>query len=136
MSKLIFIPGNVPALKNSKEIVYIGKRCNVCRKGHRPLLISSKRVKEWKKDTAPYWRKYKAEFLAMISDMETPYRIRFRFIRKSRHKFDYTNALDTIQDEMVQAKWISDDNSDILRPIPLQYRYDKENPGVEISVKP
>lgn len=131
---IIFIPGNVPSLKNNKQIITLGPRCSKCRKGKFNKLISSKTVIQWKKDTKPSWLAFKKTFLNQLEELATPYRIKFTFIRKSRHKFDYTNALDTVQDEMIHHDWLEDDNSDILIPVIGRYRYDKKNPGVYIKV--
>ena len=131
---MIFIPGNVPSLKNSKIIIGIGKPCRCCKRKPNRVLISSKSVRQWKKDTAEYWKKYREEFLDMLAVSEAPHRIAFKFVRKTRHKFDYTNAADTICDEMVHQNWIDDDNCDVIRPVLKPYVYDKENPGVFISV--
>jgi len=68
------------------------------------------------------------------SQNKKPYKISFKFIRKSRHKFDYINPAQTIQDEMVKYGWISDDNADEMIPIFLEYEYNKDNPGVYINV--
>ena len=131
---MIFIPGNVPSLKNSKIIIGIGKPCRSCKRKPNRVLISSKSVRQWQKDTADYWEKYRNEFLVMLAASEAPHRIAFKFVRKTRHKFDYTNAADTIQDEMVHQGWIEDDNATIVRPVFRKYKYDKHNPGVYIDV--
>lgn len=72
----------------------------------------------------------------MIKDLDSkkPYKIAFKFVRKSRHKFDYLNPAQTVQDQMVKYGWISDDNADEMIPIFLEYEYNKDKPGVYISV--
>ena len=35
---------------------------------------------------------------------------------------------------MVKAGWIEDDNADCMKPSFITYSYDKENPGVIISI--
>ena len=69
-----------------------------------------------------------------MKEFKKPYHISFKFIRKSRHKFDYVNPLQTVQDEMVKHGWIEDDNADELLPILEKYEYNKENPGVWIEI--
>ena len=115
----IFIPGNVPSSKNSK--IWTGK-----------FLVSSKATKTWQKNTKDFWLLYKKEFTDNLKSK--PHRVAFTFTRKSKHKFDYVNPLQTVQDEMVKHGWLDDDNADELLPILLPYKYDKENPGVEISL--
>ena len=131
---MIFIPENVPALKNSKKIITLGKRCPVCKKGAYSSLVPSSRVEKWRRDTKPFWLKHKAEFLSDLEQIELPAEVAFIFVRGSRHKFDYTNALDTVQDEMVKHGWLEDDNADCIIPVIEPYRYDKELPGVFIEV--
>jgi len=116
-----FIPGNVPSSKNSRQ--WTGK-----------YFIASKSTQLYRKDTEKYWTDYKESFLEAISGIKPPYVIMFEFIRGTKHKFDYVNPLQTIQDEMVKHGWIEDDNADILIPILIKYKYDKNNPGVRIYI--
>ena len=62
------------------------------------------------------------------------FKIEMEFIRGSRHKFDYINPAQTIQDEMVHHGWLEDDNCTIMIPFFREYSYDKENPGVYIRI--
>jgi len=120
-SPIIFIPGNVPSSKNSK--VWTGK-----------FLVSSKATQKWYKEIKDHMRLYKATFKALAERTKKPYQISFKFIRKSKHKFDYVNPLQSIQDAMVKHEWIDDDNADEILPVLLPYEYDKDNPGVYISI--
>ena len=65
---------------------------------------------------------------------EYPVKISFKFIRKSKHKFDYINPAQTVQDLMVKNGWIEDDNAEFMIPVFEQYEYDKEKPGVYITI--
>ena len=121
----IFIPGNVPSSKNSKQ--WTGKH-----------LIWSKTAIKYVKDTDKYWREFAsifvAESLKNSYTLTTPLRVSFKFIRGSQHKFDYVNPLQTVLDLMVRYVWIPDDNADIILPIFEPYEYNKENPGVIIKI--
>ena len=119
----IFIPTNVPSSKNSRR--WTGK-----------YFIGSKQTMRYYKETKEYWLEHKKDFLKMIKDLDSkkPYKIAFKFVRKSRHKFDYLNPAQTVQDQMVKYGWISDDNADEMIPIFLDYEYNKDKPGVYISV--
>lgn len=119
----IFIPTNVPSSKNSRR--WTGK-----------YFIGSKQTMRYYKETKGYWLEHKKDFLKMIKDLDSkkPYKIAFKFVRKSRHKFDYLNPAQTVQDQMVKYGWISDDNADEMIPIFLEYEYNKDKPGVYISV--
>ena len=77
--RMIFIKGNVPSSKNSKR--WTGK-----------MLINSKNVMSYKKNTADEWWQQGIKFREIIRDKEKPYRIGFYFIRDSKRKFDYINA--------------------------------------------
>ena len=116
-----FIPFNTPSSKNSKQ--WTGK-----------FLTSSKNTHLWRKLTEPHWVKFKSEFLKELENLPKPYNIEFTFVRKSKHKFDYVNPLQTVLDEMVKHGWLADDNCDEVKPFFGDYIYNKENPGVYIEI--
>ena len=115
-----FIPGNVPSSKNGRR--WTGK-----------YFISSKTVMKYRKDTAKYYKQYAASFAKELSKHDLPVIVSFKFIRGTRHKFDYINPAQTVQDDMVKHGWIEDDNMTYIIPRFEAYKYDKENPGVEIK---
>jgi len=117
----IFIPFNTPSSKNSK--VWTGK-----------FLVWSKTAQKYIKDSKPYFASNKSIFIDMVKDLEKPYDIEFTFVRKSKHKFDYPNPLQTVLDLMVKYEWLEDDNADEIRPFFGYYSYDKEKPGVYIDI--
>jgi Holliday junction resolvase RusA-like endonuclease len=88
----------------------------------------------YRKSTKQYYEMYADEFKEEISKLSKPIQISFEFIRSTRHKFDYINPAQTVQDDMVKHGWIEDDNADILLPVFEKYRYDKKNPGVIIKI--
>jgi len=116
-----FIPGNVPSSKNGRR--WTGK-----------YFIASKSVVKYRKETKKYYEKYAQEFRDALNNAKPPIHIQFTFIRGSKHKFDYINPAQTVQDDMVKAGWIEDDNADCLLPVFSQYSYNKENPGVYIKI--
>jgi hypothetical protein len=121
----IFIPYNVPSSKNSK--IWTGKR-----------LIWSKLAQQYVKDTDKYWREYAGIFvnesLKKSFTNAVPLVVSFKFIRKSKHKFDYINPLQTVLDLMVRYNWIPDDNADVILPVFEPYEYNKDAPGVIIKI--
>ena len=125
MPRGIFIPGNVPSSKNGRR--WTGR-----------YFIVSKQTQRYYKNSKKYWIEHKKEFKKLLkgkdSQNKAPYRITFKFIRKSRHKFDYINPAQTVQDQMVKFGWITDDNAEEIIPIFLEFEYDKDNPGVYINV--
>lgn len=128
-----FIPSNVPSSKNGKIKTRWG-------------LICSKATRDWVEAVEPFFIQYKKDFLKALEGKEKPYRIGFRFVRGSRHAFDYVNPLQTVQDMMTGGfkknkdqdttyrQWLEDDNADVLIPVFEPYSYDKNNAGVEIIV--
>lgn len=115
----IFITGNTPSSKNSK--VWTGK-----------FLVWSKTAQRYKKETKQQWENGRDVFKKDIH--EYPIKVTFEFIRGSKHKFDYVNPLQTVLDLMVEYQWIEDDNADIIIPIFKKYSYNKEKPGVWITI--
>jgi hypothetical protein len=123
---MIFIPLNVPSSKNNK--VWTGSR-----------LIWSKRALLYKKATEKIFLENRDSFINMILEKEKPYLVGFHFVRNSKHKWDFVNMVQTIQDLMVLYNYLEDDNVDNMLPVPmvlnnLYYTYDKDNPGVYIKI--
>lgn len=116
-----FIPGNVPSSKNSKR--WTGKH-----------LIWSKTAMKYVKDTDIFWKEKAPYFKNECLNKEFPMKVSFKFIRGSKHKFDYVNPLQTVLDLMVRYEWIPDDNADIIIPVFEPYEYSKEEPGVIIKL--
>ena len=125
----IFINGNIPSFKNSKQITRSG------------FLVMSKTVRKYLKAYEHEWEDEDtiADFKEMLHGRKKPYVIGFHFVRGTRHKFDIINMLQGCQDLMAKHEWIVDDNADELIPSPLMidgryWTYDHDNPGVYIQV--
>ena len=121
MSVGIFIPGNVPSSKNGRR--WTGR-----------YFIVSKQTARYYKESKKEWEEGKDKFKKLVEGLEKPYKITFKFNRKSRHKFDYINPAQTVQDQMVKFGWIDDDNADEIIPYFEEFSHEKENPGVYINV--
>lgn len=126
-TKIFFIPGAVPSSKNSRIMTRSG------------FFIGSKATQKYRKLSKSHWDKYRDEFKKLISLDSKPIILGLHFVRASKHKWDFINPAQTIQDEMVRNEWIEDDNVDELLPVPLfingQYwSYDKSNAGVYVAV--
>lgn len=140
--KEIFIPFNVPSLKNSKVKTSKGIfPSKTVTKYLRNLGIQSysagkKYVKEYKTRENLFrqifinngWVKPEGTLVLGI-----------HFIRGSRHKCDFGNMCQIILDLMTAHDFIEDDNMDYLIPMPFKiddkwYSYDKDNPGVIIKI--
>ena len=158
----IFIPGNVPSKKNSKEIklIYTGKSscCNAvynkipqkggkslfictqckqpCRPGQRNILASSDIVMEYQESRSVFFQKAKSYFIEMSAKNKLPLMVGFFFIRDSKRSFDFNNATQILFDMMVSHNCLIDDSMDYTVPIPLGYLTGKSMPGVFITVIP
>ncbi len=122
----IWIPGHVPSSKNSKRIVRT--------KSGVPMLIDSKQTAEYYKAITPIWILSKRKFLSLIEHKIKPYKIGMYFVRNDRRLFDYINPAQTVQDVMVKAGWIEDDNCDEMIPVFDGHHVDKSQSGVVIRV--
>lgn len=120
---MIYIKGNIPSLKNSKQ--WTGR-----------FLIASKTVRNYLKSYSYQWEDKEniSKFKEMIKDKQKPYKVQFYFIRDSKRKFDYNNISQLPQDLMVKNGWIEDDNCDNIIPIYKGYEVDKKRCGVIIEV--
>lgn len=139
---MIFIEGNVPSLKNSKikttRGVFHSKTVKkyLQKIGIMKYSASRKEVVYYKtKDCLfPY-----EELLKEVKGKEYPIKIGFHFVRNSKRKFDFHNAVQIIADLIVAFDIIEDDNMDCFIPIPLKinkkyYSLDPDNAGVYIKI--
>jgi hypothetical protein len=116
-----FIPGNVPSSKNGRR--WTGK-----------YFIASKTVVNYRKIAKPFYISQANAFKKELAKHSLPVEISFTFIRGTKHKFDYINPAQTVQDDMVTHGWIEDDNVEFIKPVFMDYQYDKANPGVIIEI--
>lgn len=147
----IFIPLNVPSLKNSKQM-FKNKRTG------KNFVTSSDLCKEYVSNTKIHWLMFKSRFLKMIEGKEFPLTIQLFFIRDQHRAFDYGNISQIVWDcmsgsayfpkvrknkELNQIRnkqrkefsWIDDDDADHLIPdFSSGYGYDPKLPGVIIKV--
>ncbi len=123
---MIFIAGNTPSSKNSKQFVTL--------KSGKTLLINSKTVQKYIKESKADWLINKNEFLKMLKGKEKPYKVELFFIRDSKRKFDYINAAQIIFDLMQEYGYIQDDDSTNVIPVFKGFEVNKEMAGVKIEV--
>lgn len=146
------IYGNVPSLKNSKDIVDVPKKRIEVAKGQnlqstiksgefqklkffrRSTLIPSKQVRDYVKRTEMLWISYAAKFRKALQGLKKPYRVSFKFLRDSNRKFDYINSAQIVQDLMVTHGWLDDDNADELLPVFEPYEVNQKDSCVVITV--
>lgn len=141
MSELIFIPGNIPSLKNSKVLGrYPSKTVTKWLRLYGIIHYDStnKIVKEFKRIPKIYSF---TEICAPIKqETNYPLHMGFHFIRGTKHKWDFHNACQVVLDLMVAYDIIPDDNVNYILPFPLEiegkyWDYSKDNPGVLIKIK-
>ena len=123
---MIFIKGNTPSSKNSKQFVTL--------KNGKTMLLNSKTVQKYIKESKTDWILNKNNFKKMLKDKKKPYRIELYFIRDSKRRFDYVNAAQIIFDLMQEYGYIEDDDSQNIIPVFKGFEVDKTKAGVEIRV--
>lgn len=106
MEDLLFLRGNVPSSKNSKQ--WTGK-----------FLVHSKTVSKYLKTYEFQYKEKKEEFLNLTRGIPLPLFLGFHFVRDSRRKYDFHNAVQLVCDLMVKHGWIEDDNTKFIYPVPL-----------------
>lgn len=154
---MIFIPGNVPSLKNSKVKakggIFSSPSVNkyIRSLGIQSFSSRNKIIKGYVDKTRPnILEMFRTEIESMKIDKEDPLFIGFHQVRKDNRKFDFSNSVEIIQDLFVAHNFIEDDNVQYMFPIPMTidgrlptvdnlrkeqwYSVDKENPGVFIKI--
>jgi len=119
----LFIKGNFPSFKNSKQ--FTGK-----------YFIMSKTVQKYLKLWEYQWKVIPEEFKKQAV---FPIIVGLHFVRGTKHRWDFHNMVQGVADLMVKHKWIEDDNTLYFLPVPMKindkwWDYDKENPGVYIKI--
>lgn len=117
------IPLTPISKKNSQQIM-------TNRMTGKPFVMPSKQFKQY--ETAALWfipRPYKP--------IDYPVNVECHFFMSTRRKVDLTNLLEAIDDIMVKAGLISDDNFTIIQSHDgSRVYYDKENPRTVVCITP
>lgn len=141
--RTVFLQGNVPSLKNSRVKTSKGVfHSATVRRYLQQIGVKSYNVKKaeyenYKSSDRPNQFEVLKDF---FSGVTYPCKMGFHFVRKSRHKFDFHNAVQILTDLMVAHGFLEDDDMDHFIPFPVErdgkwYTYDKENPGVYITIE-
>ncbi len=129
MTDYIFIPGNVPSLKNSKQMF-------INRKTGKPFPSSSDYVKNYVKNSGVFYQSAQKQFIELTKHLKMPLNIEFQFVRKTKTRFDFINMAQIVCDMMVKYNWIEDDSYIFLNPcFNSVVLFDKVNSGVYVRVK-
>ena len=109
--------------KNSQQIL-INKATG------RPFIMPSKKFKEYEKAAARYIPK-----LRQPQPIDYPVCVKCLFYMPTRRKCDLTNLLEAIDDVMVKAGLLADDDYTIIESHDgSRVLYDKENPRTEVFI--
>ena len=115
----ITILGRVPSKKNSKVMI--------CR-GVRPMLIPSKKHKEWHDDAMK-----QLSFVKLVDKTDD---VEFIYYAPDKRKGDLSNKWESVADVLVDAGIIEDDNWFILPRVDMVFGgVDRENPRAEVLFK-
>ena len=117
----ITLNGNTPAKKTGQRPVG---------KGRRKKILPSKRHELW----------HDLNMAALVlPDIPLPLqgrqRLSVHFVRQSHRRWDYTNALDAVQDFLVDAGVLVDDNAEVLCLGDITHEYDALNPRAEVTLE-
>lgn len=115
------IPIQPISKKNSQQIL-------INRATGRPFIAPSKNFKEYER--AAMW------FIPKNIYIAAPCNIRCLFFMQTRRKCDLTNMLEAIDDIMVKAGLLADDNYTIIQSHDgSRVLYDKANPRTEVYIE-
>ena len=154
---MIWIPGNVPSLKNSKvktkRGIFSSPSVNkyIRKLGIQSFSSTRKEVKGYVDRTRPNQiEALRAQFEEMKVGKDDPLFIGYHHVRNSKRLFDFSNSVEIIQDLLTAHDFISDDNVKYVFPIPMSitgllptidnlrttewYSVNKEFPGVFIKI--
>ena len=154
---MIFIPGNIPSLKNSKvktaRGIFSSPTVNKFLRsiGIQKFNSRKKEVKGYVDPTRPnQFEALREEFMKMKAHTSDPIVIGYHQVRNSKRLFDFSNSVEIVQDLMTAHDFIEDDNVKHVFPVPMSidgqlidqdnprafplYSVDKENPGVYIKL--
>ncbi len=109
--------------KNHQQIL-------VNRSTGKPFVMPSKQYKEYEEDAL--W------FIPKVGEpIETPVNVKCVFYMPTKRKADLVNLLQSIDDIMVKAGLLADDNYTIIAAHDgSRVYYDKDNPRTEVEIAP
>jgi hypothetical protein len=152
---LIFIPHNVPSLKNSKVKTSRGIFASPTVNRYLRLLgiqgfSSSKKIVKGYAKRPNQFEQFRSKFEEMLKNKDFPVLIGFHFVRESKRLFDFGNATEILFDLLTAHDIIPDDSVKYIFPsvmtkegiLPTKenfhqhewYSVDKDNPGVYITI--
>lgn len=125
---MITIAGEIHSSKNSHQIL-------INRKTNRPFVAKSKASKADELMILIQLRQQKHNWKRMITELSFPLYVEFRFIRRTKARWDFANLVQGVADAMVKEDYIPDDSVDYFIPVYVLHEIDKNAPGVELTIK-
>ena len=111
--------------KNSQSFVTL--------KTGRTILLPSKTYREFEKQVVGWTH---ATF-GNLEPISNPINLCCKFYMDKRYKSDLVGYLQAIQDALIKAKFIEDDNHHIVTSVDgSEVLYDKTNPRIEVKITP
>jgi len=114
----------VPIRQSSGKIKLVPLKSKVARKDERDLTV---RLRE-----EPFHSGISKE----ITEKGFPVVMTFMIYRKTKRRFDYINIVQNVLDCMVKVGILPDDDANHVIPAFEPYDVDKDDPRVEISIRP
>lgn len=97
---------------------------------NRPIIVPSKKYKEYEKEAASH-----IPNMYGFTPINYPVNIKCLFYMPTRRKVDLTNLLEAIDDVMVKAGLLADDDFTIIQSHDgSRVLYDKDNPRTEVYI--
>ena len=135
----LIIPGDVPSLKNSKQLAVLGTLPG--RNGLPYKTWLNRLLRQIKIVPSKAYQRYARRALPLLKqcnlvgyDWQYPVTIHFYFYRATRRKFDHLNIAQGPLDLMVEAGILADDDMAHVIPGVFEWGVDKDNPRVEIVI--
>lgn len=114
------IPLEPVSKKNSQQIM-------INRATGKPFIMPSKKYKEY--ESAAMW------FIPKNKRVDYPVNVKCLFYMPTHRKCDLTNMLEAIDDVMVKAGLLADDNFTVVESHDgSRVLYDKQNPRTEVEI--
>lgn len=115
----IEIPGQVPAQKNQKKMSY---------RNGKPVLYTAKAVKDWQRDAQTFLQ---AHYKGSADGKVYVY---YMFYVKDKRRRDLDNMIATVNDALVRAGLLIDDDWTNLGISGADAELDRDNPRVEVFI--
>lgn len=124
---MITIYGELYSSKNSRQIYfnkYTGRR----------YVVKSEAAQADEVELINKLTCVKVDFKKALRGKLKPYHIKFKIYRQTKRRFDYINIIQNLQDCMVKAGLLDDDNANEILPVFDEYSVDSIKPRVEIEI--